>query len=181
MKKFKTGIVTIAILLLTMGFATQDNWFLLKYDVFNIAFPKEPTSQPQVINSEIGELKINIFMYDASEAGNDENLVYLVSSTEYPDSLINSGKTEILPDLFKNTLQGILNNVNGKLLSENVIEINGFPGREVKVDFMEGQAIIKIRIFLVKNKLFMIETITETAKFPNKSIDRFMDSFKLTD
>jgi hypothetical protein len=46
---------------------------------------------------------------------------------------------------------------------------------------MEGQAIIKIRIFLVKNILFMIETITETGKVPNKSIDRFMDSFKLTE
>jgi hypothetical protein len=134
-----------------------------------------------VINSEIGELKLNIFVYDASESGTDENLVYLVSSTEYPDSLINSEKTEILPDLFKNTLEGILSNINGKLLSETVIDINGFPGREVKVDFMEGQAIIKIRIFLVKNILFMIETITETGKVPNKSIDRFMDSFKLTE
>jgi hypothetical protein len=181
MKKVKTCIVTIAVLFLTMAFVNQDDWFLLKSDGYTIAFPKEPASQPQVINSEIGELKLNIFVYDASESGTDENLVYLVSSTEYPDSLINSERTEILPELFKNTLAGILSNINGKLLSETVIDINGFPGREVKVDFMEGQAIIKIRIFLVKNILFMIETITETGKVPNKSIDRFMDSFKLTE
>ena len=45
---------------------------------------------------------------------------------------------------------------------------------------MEGQAIIKMRFYLVKNKLFMEEIITETSKFPNKTIARFMDSFELT-
>jgi hypothetical protein len=181
MKKGKTLIVTIVVLLLTMSFTNQDTWFLLKSDGFTITFPKEPASQPQVVNSDIGELKINIFIYDASESGADDNLVYLASSTEYPDSLISSEKTEILPVLFKNTIDGILSNIQGKILSETAIEINGFPGREVKVDFMEGQAIIKIRIYLVKNILYMVETITETSKVPNKSIDKFMDSFKLAD
>jgi hypothetical protein len=179
MKKAKTLIGIILVLVLTAGFTYQTDWFLLKSDGFQAEFPSEPVSQPQVVNSEIGDLKVNLFMYDASQGGTDSNLVYLVGFTEYPDSLVNSNMTELIPNFFRGSIDGAVKNVNGKILSETVIEINGYPGREVKIDFMEGQAIIMMRFYLVKNRLFMTEIATETSKVPNKSINRFFNSFKL--
>ena len=93
------------ILLLIMGFVNSKKWFSLESKEYNfkIEFPAEPTANPQIVNSEIGELKLNMFIYESPEKGNDDNLVYLVNCTEYPDSVINSDFSEILPAFFRNS------------------------------------------------------------------------------
>lgn len=179
MGKFRTIIIFITLLTLSLGFTNSKNWQLLKTEDFQVEFPKKPDYQTKTIKSAIGNLKMNIYMYDASKDKKDDNLVYGVISTEYPDTIVNSDSKEDLSPFFRNSVDGAVKNVNGKLLSESVIELDGFPGREIKVDFKDGMAIIKMRVYLVKSKLFVIQTITKTENFSNKSIDRFMDSFKL--
>jgi len=179
MKTKKSLVGIMAMMALTMGFVKPEDWFLLKSEAFQIEFPKEPGAQTKMIDSDIGPLAMKIFMYDASKTGTDDNLIYGLIHTEYPDSIMSSDKTSQLPVFFRNAIEGTLKNVAGKLLSETTIELQGFPGREIKIDFGNGMAIMKIRYYLVKNKLYMIQTITETGKFSNKSVDRFLDSFKL--
>jgi len=164
-----------------MSFIKPKTWYLLESEQYGykIEFPKEPTENPQVVNSVIGELKMNIFMYDASKGSKDDNLVYMVNYTEYPDTLINSEKTDVLSDFFRNSIDGAVRNVHGKLLSEKEIKIGEYPGREINIDFKDGMAVIRMRLYLVKNKMYMLQTITETKKDFNKSITRFMDSFEL--
>ncbi len=179
MRKFKTIIIFIIILTFSVGFTNSKDWQLLELEDFQIEFPKKTDYQTKIINSPIGNLKMHIYMYDSSQDKKDDNLVYGVMFIEYPDTIVNSDSKEDLTPLFKNSVDGAVNNVNGKLLSESVIELDGFPGREIKVDFKDGLAIIKMRIYLVKSKLFIIQTITKTKNYSNKSIDKFMDSFKL--
>jgi hypothetical protein len=178
----KLGIVTIGIFSL-VSFTFSDTWFQLTSIAYKykIEFPEKPEETPNVLETKIGKLKMNMFVYDASKSKTDENLVYLVNFTEYPDSLINSDMKDKMPAFFRNSIDGAVTNVHGKLLSEKDIEKRGFPGREIRVDFKDGLAVIKMRIYLVKNKMYLIEVITETKKDFNKSIDRFMDSFDLLD
>ena len=179
MKKIRKVITILVLMIVTMGFVNSDEWFQFESDEFKIEFPVKPNFETKKINSAFGESTMNIFSYDASKAMKDENLIYMVILTEYPDSLINSDKKEILTEYFRNSVDGAVQRVKGKLISEKNIEIDGFPGREIKIDYGNGMAIINMRSYLVKNKLFVIQTITETKKDSNKSIDRFMDSFKL--
>lgn len=182
--KLKKQTSIVAILLTTflfLSFTKKDNWILFEsvdYG-FKVEFPKEPTPNPQTVNSEIGMLKMNIFMYDASKDKKDNNLVYMVNSTEYPDTLINSNKTEELDNFFRNSIDGAVNSVHGEILSERVITLNEFPGREARIDFQNGKAVITMRLYLVKNQLYIIQTITETKKDFNLSIKKFFDSFEL--
>ena len=182
MKQKITKLLAVSLILfLLMSLSKPETWYLLESEPlgYKIEFPKEPTENPQVVNSEIGELKMNIFMLDASKSRKDDNLVYMVNYTEYPDTLISSEKIDILDNFFRNSIDGAVRNVHGKLLSEKIIKINEYPGREIKIDFKDGMAVIRIRLYLVKNKLYMLQTITETKKDFNKSINRFMDSFEL--
>ena len=163
-------------------FIKKGDWFLLKAEEYGyqIEFPKEPKENPQIIQSAIGELKLNIFLYDAStDNQKDENLVYLVNFTTYPDSLVNSDDTAKLSGFYRGSIDGAVNNVQGKLLSEKEIELGKFSGREVKIDFQQGRAIINMRIFLIHNNMYMVQTITETKKDNNKAMKRFFDSFQL--
>ena len=49
----------------------------------------------------------------------------------------------------------------------------------VKIDFNGGRAFIQMRLYLVENKMYLLQTITEAEKDNNKSVGRFMDSFAL--
>ncbi|MEO8762314.1 MAG: hypothetical protein ABI388_12180 [Bacteroidia bacterium] len=181
MKKIIRLSVFSLFLLNLCAFTKADTWYLLESKAFGftIEFPKKPTEQIQTVDSEIGKLTLNLFIYDASAVKTESNLVYLVNCTLYPDSLIDSDDTDKLGTVYRQAIDGAVANVKGKLLSEKVITIEGFLAREVRVDFQNGTAILKMRLCLVHNKLFVLETITETKKELNKSIDRFMNSFKL--
>jgi len=178
MKQIRNVIAGITILLFTMSFKNMGDWYLFDSKEFSIEFPKKPTASTQNVNSAIGELKMDMFMYDASNGG-DDNVLYGLVTSVYPDSLVNSDKTEILSTFFRNSIDGAVKNVQGKLLTEKTIEINGFPGREIKVDYQNGLAIIKMRMYLVHNKMIFLQTITETAKDDNASALKFHNSFKL--
>jgi hypothetical protein len=183
MIKSITKLFALFMLVLALfSFVKVENWFLFTSDQFacQVEFPKEPKAQTQIINTELGELEMNLFIYDASNSEKDDNLVYLLSITEYPDTLINSKQTEIQDTFFRASIDGAVNNVGGELLSEKEITIDKYPGREIKIDFQNGRAIIIMRLYLVESKIYMLQTITETEKASNSSISRFMDSFELT-
>jgi len=173
-------LMGVLVILLFSHFVKPNEWFWLesKQYGYKVEFPDKPTERPQRIKSAIGELKLNMFIYDASKAPQDDNLMYMVNYTEYPDSVVNADKIENLDVFFRGAIDGAVKNVNGKLLSEKIIELGKHEGREVKVDFQDGVAVIRMRMFLVQNKMYMLQTITETSKDFNKSITRFMDSFQ---
>jgi hypothetical protein len=178
MTQIRNVFAAIPVLLFATSFTILDDWYLFDLKDFTIEFPKKPSGSNENLNTEIGKLRMEMYMYEASNDA-DDNLVYSLMTLEYPDSLINSSKIEILPTLFRNAIDGGVKNVQGKLLTEKTIEINGFPGREVKVDYQNGLAIMKMRFYLIHNKMVVLQTITETSKENNLDALKFHDSFKL--
>lgn len=181
MKNSKYYILGI-VLLMTMSFVTLKPWYLLTATAygFKIEFPEKPTEKAQSVNSAVGKLKMNMYMLEPASKNQDENLVYLVNYTEYPEGTVDSNDKENLDGFFRNSIDGAVANVNGKLVSEKNITLGKYPGREAKVDFQNGLAVITMRIYLVNNTMYMLETICETKKDSNASITKFMDSFALT-
>jgi hypothetical protein len=153
-------------------------WYTYQNAEMSIEFPKEPELTSQAVPTAVGDIEMKIASFQGSKDG-DINLAYVLISSNYPDSLINSGKKEMLSEFFRNSIDGAVANVKGKLLSEKEIMLNGFPGREVRVDYGDGLAIILFRMYLVGNRGYFIQTISETAKEGNESALRFQNSFKL--
>jgi hypothetical protein len=179
MKPIKTLVTVIIICCISMGFAPPDDWYLFEGPGYSMTFPKKPTESTQSVPTAIGELEMELFMYEGATDG-DDNFLYGLITSVYPDSLVNSGKVELLPEFFRRSIDGAVANVKGKLLSEKNITIGGFPGREVRVDYQQGLAVIKMRVYLIHNKLFLIQTITATEKEGNQGVSRFHDSFRLS-
>jgi hypothetical protein len=175
----KTLISLLFLTLVVTSFKKADDWYLLQTHSYKILFPKKPTASNQEIDSQIGKLTLHLNIYEVPESESDDNHAYLTNETSYPDSSINSDNTKLVSTIFANAIAGAVKNVSGKLLSEKVIAFGKYPGREVRIDFQNGVAVIKMRIYLVRNSTIMIETITDTDKQYNKSIDKFMDSFRL--
>lgn len=178
MRQLSKALLGFVFLVILFSFVKPPEWYVFETHDYSVEFPKMPDTSTQVVKSAIGDLKLNISMVDASKGG-DDNLVYMTITSEYPDSLINSGKTAILPAFFRNSIDGAVKNVQGKLLSEKNIEIEGFPGREVRVDYQQGAAIIKMDFYLVHNEMIILQTITVPAKENNASESKFYHSLRL--
>lgn len=180
MRKF-TFYSLLGILFLTSFKSINNDWIELKPENGNcsIQMPSQPTAQEKIVNSEIGELKTKMFFLQPAN-GSDENKLYGLSFADYPEGTIHSDSTNLLKDFFDNSRDQAIENVHGKLLSETIIKINGYPGRESRIDFKNGLAIIKHRTYLVKNRIYILQVITLTENSYNVSINRFLDSFKLT-
>jgi hypothetical protein len=178
-KKIKWFVVFIGAFFIASSFIAADTWYRFEDKDCTILFPKKVETTSQEVASELGPLTLFITMYDASQAKNDDNLVYGLFTSVYPDSAINSNNKIMLPGFYRGAIDGAVKNVKGTLLSENTISINDYEGREFRVNYSEGLAVIKMRCFLVKNVMYMLQTICLTEKENNASSQKFFDSFKL--
>lgn len=183
MKKHKLRIASLMLIVIgSSSFLLQD-WVLFKdkTESFTISFPRKPEESSQQIDSEIGALNLNIAMYEVGKF-KDENYVYGAMFTEYPDSLVHSDfKDEFIENFFTGAINGAVNNVNGSLLKSDTCSYKRFPGRIMQIDYGNGQAIIEMKIYLVRNKSYILQVISPFTTAGNPSSKRFFESFSLVD
>lgn len=153
-------------------------WETFKFDKYGywMDFPSEPEYMTRKVNSEIGPLDLHFYVFDNTDSGGN---YYASAYSEYPDSIINSNKKELLDNFFSGSIQGIVKNVHGELLSETIIELNGYPGREIRASIRDGLIVMKVRMYLVQNKMYMLQVLTPAKNDFNTSINKFLNSFEL--
>lgn len=144
---------------------------------FSVLFPSGPEESEQQLNTALGALTLKIFSSNA-ENDSDVNIVYAVMYTEYPENSISSSMdAEKMEKFFNGSVNGAVTNVKGKLLSEEKVSIKNFPGRHIKVDYMQGQAVIDMYLYLVNNRNYMLQVIHVPGKEDNSNLKKFTDSF----
>ena len=177
--KLKTLGIVLLFTALMMSFTKLEDWYLLESSSYTILFPKKPTASTQKVDSKVGQLTMNLNIYEIPENEKDDNYVYLLNETSYPDSVINSDMKDKLNEFYEKAIEGSVNSVKGKLLTEKTIQVGEYPGREVLIDYPAGGAIVKLRLVLVKNIVYLIEVMTDAKKVANESSEKFFNSFQL--
>ena len=187
MKKIIPLFALLIVTVLTISFAypkikgRMGDWVPFEDAGCKMLFPKTPEKQSQTFNTAIGELKLYNYMYEVPDSIEDDNLGYLLSETEFGDrSGINSDSSKAQVDkFFRGAVDGGVSSAHGKLLTEEIIQLDGYPGRKFRAEIKDGLAVTTMKAILVKNKLYMIQVITDTKKDFNKSMEKFMSSFTL--
>ncbi len=152
--------------------------YVYETDLLSIEFPEQPEIQTQQVETAIGPLSIITAMLEHKE-GEDGQFLYAAMTSVYPDSLINSDKTELHEKFFRGSIDGAVNNVQGKILSEKIISLKGYPGRQIAVDYGSGTAVINMTMYLVHNEVIFLQTITNPEELENAASAKFYASFKL--
>ena len=157
----------------------NNNWKTVDGEIFGftVLAPEEMSISNQKVPSAIGELQMDIFTYTPKKE--DSNLVYMLIHTAYPAESIHSDSLAKRNGFFESAINGAVTNVKGKLLTQTDLTIGQYPGKEITIDFQQGQYTITIRMYLVKNKMYLLQTISEPKKSGNELSKRFMNSFKL--
>ncbi len=170
--------VAVFCLPVLLAFMPVDKWisFESKEWGFKLAFPKTPQETKNSVDTEIGKVDINFFTCDMYET---DSMVYMALTSTYPADKIHSDKKDIIASVFRNAIDGGVNNVKGKLLSEENISFQQYPGRAFTISFRDGEAFISARAYLVKNTMYMMQAITVKRKEHDPAIARFLGSFSL--
>jgi hypothetical protein len=179
--KYTIKLLSVCLIALLCSFAADWMTVQNKPGKFKVLFPRAPEESEQTVNTAMGPLKLKLFMYDVGKY-KDENAIYGLMYSDYPDSLVNSDfKDEILDNFFNKGIEGAARNIKGTILSQKVISLKGYPGRQARVSFADGQGIMNLKMYLVKSRSYFLEVGYEKDKEGNASIDKFFNSFELTD
>ena len=180
MKKLIHSTIFILFLLSVCAFTIDDKWYLFESTPFGfkVEFPAKPIEKTKPLNTLAGDLTMNMFEYIAPKESTDLNLVYMASYIEYPADIDGNDK-EKQKALCRKAVDDVVAKLKGKLIKETIITIDGYEGVEARIEYKDNTEVLKMRMYLVHNKLYMLETMTKMEKDNNKSISKFMNSFHL--
>jgi len=181
MKKTIHSLCFALFLLGVFAFTTSDEWYLYESKTysFKVEYPGKPTEKVKVLNTAEGDINLNLFEYVTEKTETESAVAYIASFIEYPIQSVNSDDKEKLKQFYRKMVDGVVTKVSGKLMKETIITLEGFEGVEARIEMKEGLEFVKLRVYLIHNKMYMVETVTETKNETNKSINRFMNSFRL--
>ena len=70
-------------------------------------------------------------------------------------------------------------NIQGKVLEEQKISLEQNTGREIVLEDATGELILQMRMFLVEDRLYMVEVATPRDRRGASEVTKYLDSFAL--
>ncbi len=161
---------------------TVSEWYEFKHYEGKFVV-KLPTLEPMIehidtIKTDLGNLDYHTFYY-APKDPNAENKFFQVAYVDYPATLFPKDSTALINDFLESTVQSSVENINGKLLYINDIDLQGNKGKQWRTDYNKGNSVMKNKCFLVQNRMYMIQIATTRKRALNIEMEKFMDSFKV--
>lgn len=168
----KTKLLGLLALALLLGGCQGSTWdeFTSSEGAFSILLPGVPTEQTKTVNTAVGPIDAHFFLLERKD------VAYMVGYSDYPDTVVQKNNPDAILEAARN---GAVANVQGKLLSELMVSLNGYPGRELKIEPAGGKGTIKAKIFMVGNRLYQVMVVTPREKAFSKNVRKCLDSFKL--
>jgi hypothetical protein len=142
---------------------------------FSVEFPNFNIKEGQTTQILDGE-EIIIYHYSIdTQSKNHENLGYRVDYTFLPEVK----SKEQIEELFDIQRDYLLTAVNGTLIYENIIDTLTHPGRQLSFNIEALKMNMRYRILFNDGIFYKLMVVTKDEKIFNRSITRFLDSFKL--
>jgi len=133
-------------------------------------FPGTPQEQKQKVPSEVGEIEATMYLLEA-EGGVG---AFLLMCNDYPKDLAEKAAPDKVLD---GARDGSAKQMEGKVVSEKKITVNGFPGRELEIATSEFRYFA--RLVLAKHRLHQAVIMMKTDKVKPEDTRKYLDSLKV--
>lgn len=161
----------------TLAYALQEHgtpqsggtWSVFSSTVgrFRILVPSKPEESGETSDSPYGPYTTHLFTSKTA------NAIYVFGWVDYDPKFNFNRRAEINANR-DNFLKG----VNGKLLSEHDITLDGYTGIEFTAE--SAQAFFKSRVYIVGRRPYQLIVATPKGKTDDEGIKKFFSSFEMT-
>ncbi len=173
-------ILLFAAFCLCAQVVAQDWKKLKKEDFeFRVEFPVTPESSQQSVPTDIGPQIMDMYSGDMTGSRTTGNLFFSMIRTEYPAEYFENADDQFEKERLDGAVNGAVTNVNGSLLSQEFVSFNGYPGREIIIGVYNNTSFLHMNVYLVDNKLYILQVIADDKKKENEERQRFFESFDL--
>ena len=147
----------------------QSAWKEYSYaaDGFAVSAPAEPAFAKQDQPTAVGNVEMHNYTI---ELGHNSGV--MISSSQFQGQTSESSKM-----LLQRARNGVLNAVNGKLLSEQEITLQGLPGLEFQ--FANDAFHARVRMYLIKSRLVTAMAVAPKDSELPANGDKVLSSLKL--
>jgi hypothetical protein len=140
-------------------------------DGFRAAFPEAPKTETMPTPTAIGNIDQKMFTVTRGD------VYFAVSVAEYPAELVAGSDPDAMLD---GARDGAVANVSGSLASETRVEVDGRPGRRIRITAsVQGQPLeLDGQLTIDRNRLYQALVAYPAAQRPG-DVERFIGSFGL--
>ena len=165
----------------TLFAQSNDSWenFTSVDGLFKVRTPGEMQHKADTISTKIGKLVYHTYFYQEALAEGADNFIYMVSYVDYPSTAVHSDSTDLIPEFFEATMDQATFSIAGDIIYDNSISVDGYPGHIWRINYNNGQGVIKTKALLANNRYYSIQAVTIKDLALNSTLDRFLDSFQL--
>jgi hypothetical protein len=156
---------------------SADDWITFSSDEggFSLLLPQQPQEQRQPVQTDVGTVEAIMYLVEAG------NTAFGAGFSDFPASTAAADPDAVLAG----ARDGAANNVNGTVVDEQPIELNGFPGLEIAVEIpaassVPGGALYRAQLFLVNNRLYQVIYVAPKADEDPADYQKLFTSFQLT-
>lgn len=162
------NIISFLALFFTLNLFAQD-WKIHRNSEleFRADFLGEPKTTIQKVPTAVGELDMHMVSLQG-----DDNTFMSIIRTNYPEGSLTDVKTAL-----DGAVNGAVNNVSGKLISDNEDVFNGYPGRKIKIH-SQGMYLF-MNVYLVEDSMYIAQVVCLEGSEDSPLINKFLNSFDI--
>jgi serine/threonine-protein kinase len=136
---------------------------------FAVLMPGTPSYEKKSQSTALGPIDMHMFTLNLKR-----DAVYMVMYSDYPEIVTRAKPV----DLLDGGRNGALSNTKGKLVGEQNMSLDGFPGREIVIE-VPGKGLMKLRAFMVRQRLFQVMAVGTKEKIDHEDTAKYLTSFRL--
>jgi len=140
--------------------------FTSKEGAFSVTLPEEPKEKSQDISTKIGPTTLHTFSVER----NGGTSFYMVGYSNYQTTLDSTTSLE-------NVISGQVESMKGKITSDKLITLDGYPGRSVTIE-AEG-SIFFSSVYVAGNRLYQVMFGMPKGETMPADGKEFLDSFRI--
>ncbi len=167
-------LILLSLTLLLSGCFKASEEQLIEYTSdegkFTVSMPGKPSKDIKNIPTAVGAISMYLFMVEKT------NIAYMVAYSDYPAVVVENSDPEKILD---GAVNGAMQNMEGKLISQEQITYGEDPGREISFNAKKGIAKGKAVIVLSGNRLYQVMAVGSNARYPNKTVKKVIDSLEI--
>lgn len=162
------NLISFLALFLTLNLFAQD-WKIHRNSEleFRADFLGEPKTTIQKVPTAVGELDMHMVSLQG-----DDNTFMSIIRTNYPEGSLTDVKTAL-----DGAVNGAVNNVSGKLISDKEDVFNGYPGRKIKIH-SQGMYLF-MNVYLVEDSMYIAQVVCLEGSEESPLINKFLNSFDI--